>query len=203
MIASMAGPSDDIDGMLAAHRRLSLTMHAIDDEVVRRPSLLPDWTVAHVLTHIARNADSITRRLVGAARGEIVDQYPGGAAGREAEIVAGAGRSAAALVEDVAQAADAVEAAVAAHPDDAWQRLARNVAGVELPVSTLPFTRWREVEVHHADLGLDFGPADWSDGLIDRWLPTLVAALPARTDGRQLLAWALGRRPAPELDPWG
>jgi maleylpyruvate isomerase len=29
---------------------------------VRAPSLLPGWTRGHVLSHIARNADGITRR---------------------------------------------------------------------------------------------------------------------------------------------
>ena len=31
-----------------------------------------------------------------------------------------------------------------------------------IPIGEVPWRRWREVEVHHADLGLAFGPADWS-----------------------------------------
>ncbi len=45
---------------------------------MRGPSLLPEWSDGHVLTHLARNADSVVRRMEGAARGELVDQYPGG-----------------------------------------------------------------------------------------------------------------------------
>jgi len=33
------------------------------DADVRAPSLLPGWTRGHVLSHIARNADGITRTL--------------------------------------------------------------------------------------------------------------------------------------------
>ena len=37
---------------------------------------LPDWSVRHVLTHRARNADSIVQRLAGAERGERVEPPP-------------------------------------------------------------------------------------------------------------------------------
>ena len=55
------------------------------------PSLLPGWTRGHVLTHIARNADSFVRVLEAARRGEVVTQYEGGVDGRNADIEAGAG----------------------------------------------------------------------------------------------------------------
>ncbi|MTA15332.1 MAG: maleylpyruvate isomerase, partial [Actinobacteria bacterium] len=75
----------DLDGAVDAHRRLLQRVASIDDETVRRPSLLPGWTVGHVLAHLARNADSHVRMLVAGERGEVADQYAGGAAGREAE----------------------------------------------------------------------------------------------------------------------
>src|SRR3954452_11064204 len=87
--------------LAASHRRLFATIDGLGEDGVRAPSRLPGWTVGHLLTHIARNADSLTRRMVAAARDEIGDQYPGGAAGRAAEIEAGAGRPAAELVADV------------------------------------------------------------------------------------------------------
>lgn len=75
--------------------------------------------------------------------------------------------------------------------------------GGEHPVALLPFRRWREVEVHLVDLGLGVSPADWSSGLVDRALPRLIDGLIHRTDQRELMAWLLGRRPAPELRAWG
>lgn len=198
----MQRPTDDIRGMTAAHRRLEAALAGLTDEQARQPSLLPGWTVGHVLTHIARNADSATRRLEGAARDEVVDQYPGGYEGRAADIEAGAGRGAAELVADVVESNAAVEAAVDAVPDHAWGRLGRNVAGKELPVAALPFGRWGEVDVHHVDLGLGYGPDQWPEALAERWLPELLAALPGRADARTLLAWALRRGQAPELGPF-
>ena len=71
------------------------------DEDARAPSLLPNWSRGHVLTHIARNADGIARAMSGALRGEVVRRYPNGTAGRNADIEAGAVRSVAELAADV------------------------------------------------------------------------------------------------------
>ena len=90
-----------IAGCTTAHRRLSETLASVDADVARRPSRLPDWTVGHVLTHLARNADSHVRMLQGALAGEAVEQYPGGYEQRSRDIDAGAGRDAADLRADV------------------------------------------------------------------------------------------------------
>jgi maleylpyruvate isomerase len=198
----MGRPSDDITAMTASHRRLEAALAGLDDAAVGRPSLLPEWTVGHLVTHLARNADSNTRRLEGAIADEVRDQYVGGAAGRETDIQAGAGRSAAELVADVHQSNARLETVIAEVPDDAWGRLGRSLMGVEQPAEILPFTRWREVEVHHVDLGLGYSWADWPEALADRWLPEVLATLPHRADRTALLAWALRRGPVPDLEKW-
>ena len=156
-----------------------------------------------MLTHVARNADSVVRRLEGAAAGEVVDQYPGGAAGRERAIEEGASRPAAELVADVLRSNAEVEAALAAFPPDAWDRLTRSVGGEEVPARAVVFSRWREVEVHHVDLGLGYTPADWPDDLVELWLPRAKEQFLGTADQRDLLAWLVGRGPAPGLAPWG
>ncbi|MFD0327451.1 maleylpyruvate isomerase N-terminal domain-containing protein [Streptacidiphilus monticola] len=50
-------------------------MERLTDSEVREPSLLPEWTRAHVLTHIARAADSRTRLLTAARTGAQLPQY--------------------------------------------------------------------------------------------------------------------------------
>src|SRR5690606_2838326 len=40
--------------------------------------------------------------------------------------------------------------------------------------------RWRETEVHHADLGLAFGWADWSGTYVDHELDRAIYALAPR-----------------------
>ncbi|MGH9124480.1 MAG: maleylpyruvate isomerase family mycothiol-dependent enzyme [Acidimicrobiales bacterium] len=199
-----------IEGCREAHARLSATLDGVTDDVARRPSLLPDWTVGHVLTHIARNADSVLRRIDGARRAEVVDQYVGGLEGRAADIEAGARRPAAALVADVRATSVAVDTAWDTVPDEAWGRLTRRAVGGLSPLDSVLFSRWREVEVHHGDLGLGFGYRDWPDAYVAEELARQLARLPSRLadvgQRRQLCAWLMDRAGEPgalELPPWG
>lgn len=197
-----AVPTVEITGIHRAHAAVAASIAELTDEVARRPSRLPGWSVGHVLTHLARNADSVVRRLEGAAARRVVDQYAGGAQGRAHDIEAGAARPAAELVADVLGTNHAVEVALAAFPEDGWSRLTRSVSGSEQTVGAVIFSRWREVEVHHVDLGLGYMPAQWPDDLVERWLPHARATFLDTVDQRLLLAWLVGRAPAPELEPW-
>jgi maleylpyruvate isomerase len=193
----------DIAACRAAHRRLHLRLADVDDATSARASRLPGWTVGHVLTHLARNADSVVRRLEAASAGELVEQYPGGGTGRAADIEAGARRPADEALADLVRADDAVDRAFAAADDDLWARTVRLGGGTTGPAGRLVFRRWREVEAHHVDLGLGYEWSDWPDELVARWLPSLLTELPQRAGGHALVAWATGRGPAPTLPPWG
>ncbi len=199
----METPTVEIEGCRAAHERLAAEIGDVNDAVVRQPSLLPGWTVAYVLTHLARNAEAMVRRIEAVTLGEVIDQYVGGAEGRAAEIEAGARRPPGELINDVVSWSQHLDATFASLPDDCWARSVRSVNGAEHPVALLPFRRWREVEVHLVDLGMGFTPADWPQGLVDRALPGLVAGLAERADPRSLMAWMLGRASSPDLEPWG
>lgn len=115
----------------------------VTDSVARRPSLLPGWTVGHVLTHLARNAEAMCSRIEGVMRGEAVEQYVGGAAGRAAEIEAGAARGARQIVDDAPQWAARLDRLFTDIPDDCWDRSVRTVSGGEHAVALLPYRRWR------------------------------------------------------------
>lgn len=194
-------------GCRSAHRRLVANLEAVDDDLARIPSRLPGWTVGHVLTHLARNADSHVRMLEGAVRGEHLEQYPAGRAGRAADIEAGACRPALALAGDVAHSAARLEQAWAVMTPEAWQGYGL-AWGRQLPCWELPLRRWREVEVHHVDLGIGYEALDWPEDYVAAELPLALAALPGRlpdSEARQLLlAWLLGRAEpdAVRLDPW-
>ena len=193
----------EVAGVRAAHGRLHAAVAGRGDAELRRESRLPGWTVAHVLVHLARNADSIVRRLTAAADGRVVDQYAGGAAGRAAEIEAGVQRSAATLLADLQAADDAVDQALGATDADVWGRDVQVGGGATGTAAALVLRRWREVEVHHVDLGLGYDWSQWPEELVTRWLPDLLGALPGRTDPWALVAWSTGRAPAPALPPWG
>ena len=193
-------PTEWVDGCVAAQAALLADLAGLTDEQARGPSLLPDWTIGHVLTHLARNADSLVYRLEGAAVGEVRDQYPGGLEQRRRDIAGGAGRSAAEMVDDVRSSSGALEQAMAALPGAAWDALSRSSRGLVEPARDAVFNRWREVVVHHGDLGLRAVPLPAA--LVEVWLARELPQLPGRTDPAQLLSWIIGRGPEPELGPW-
>jgi maleylpyruvate isomerase len=189
-----------VKGCVAAQAALLHSVSGLDDETARGPSLLPGWSVGHVLTHLARNADSVVWRLEGAALGEVRDQYPGGLAQRSDDIEAGSGRPAAELVADVAQTSAAVDRVMSELPTAAWDAPSRTSRGVVESSRDAVLSRWREVVVHHGDLGL--GDVPLPPELVAAWLPRELLRLGERTEPAALLAWVIGRGPAPELAPW-
>ena len=141
--------------------------------------------------------------MLAAADGQVVEQYVGGDDGRASAIEAGASRSAAELVADVASSSAAVDALFAEAPDESWSgEIMRGSGPDRMPTSWLAYSRWREVEIHHVDLGRGYQPSDWPQGLVDRLLPELLMELPGRVDAAALTAWLLRRGPAPELSSW-
>jgi maleylpyruvate isomerase len=211
-------PTIELGRVADAQRRFDAVIAPLDDVAVRRPSLLPDWTVAHVLAHVARNADSHVRRAEAAVRGEMVDQYPGGYGGRAAEIESSAQQGAAALIDDVRHSAETLAAAWAAVPEPAWEHVTRDVGGRERPLRALLGRRWQELEVHVVDLVVGVTQRDWPEEFVQDWLPRLRLSLPDRLpagatlpdplplDSRDELAWLYGRLvidDSPPLAPWG
>src|ERR1043165_8083505 len=89
-------------GVKRAHSSVVAALQALTDADIARPSLLPDWTIGHVATHIARNAEGHVRMFTAAARGDVAVMYPGGREQRTNDIEAGSRRSAAAIATDVA-----------------------------------------------------------------------------------------------------
>jgi maleylpyruvate isomerase len=210
-------PVSDLEQVDEATGRFLGAVGGVSGADISRPTLLPGWTVGHVLTHVARNADSHIRRAEAAMHGEVIDQYPGGLEGRAAEIEAGAACSAGAILDDVAASCDVLAAVWDRVPEDAWQRVTRDVGGRERPLFALPGRRWQELEVHLVDLGIGVTHRDWPDEFVTAWLPRLEVGVSDRSppghpppdtsglDDRDRLAWLYGRLlppGLPELAPW-
>lgn len=170
------------------------------------PSRLPGWTRGHVLTHLARNADSMFRVLDGLASGEAdVPRYPDGPAGRDRDIEQGADRPMDELVADVRSSAGRLHARWAEF--DHWDGRSTEAPGHTIPVSDLPSLRWREVEVHATDLDVGLEPTEWPSLFVRlelramemRWRarrPMGMTGLPPEAlalDPATRLAWLYGR----------
>jgi maleylpyruvate isomerase len=223
-------PLATIDAITASTDRLLAVLRHLDDKAVRELSLLPGWTVAHVVAHLTQHADALCRCAASLRNGSGAVMYPNGLDARAEAIEEASRRSAQRLVDDLTKASDAFAAAWADIPDG----LCRSVPDSNpFPTSTVLLRRLREIEVHGTDTGLaELAPASWSNAyvgadlfnqwdtvnrrtsasvhLIDEtagvWKAGDDSAAPIHVSRRDILAWLLDRRShpgLPTLTTWG
>lgn len=176
-------PVTEMAHCVAAHQRLLFTLQGFDDESARHPSLLPDWSRAHVLAHLARDAESQERMLRGLMRDEHIPQYAGGSAGRRKAINDSVRQDAEALVDDYRSAGEALFSAWQAMPDDLWDRAVHTLRG-PVEAAETAWVRWHELEVHHVDLDLGFTQSDWPAAYVTTALSRVMASLTERAWGK-------------------
>ncbi len=161
MAADLGTDFPHLDETVLATSSLLDAVGRLDDEEVRMPSLLPGWTRAHVITHLARNADALANVLHGAQAGEVRAMYESQEQ-RDADIEDGAGRTFHELVADATGAAGRwLQAANEVHAADLDNPMSRLPGGPTQPVRRVGMMRRTEVEVHHADLDIGYTAADW------------------------------------------
>ncbi len=161
-----------VDQVVESTAALVDTVSQLTDDDVREPSLLPGWTRAHLITHIARNADALRNVLHGAEIGEVRAMYVS-AEERDAALDVGAGRTAAELLEDISASAHRWDQAAnevhRGHLDAMGKRVDEG-EGPTFPVRRVGMLRLIEVEVHHADLGCAYSATDFSATLTEHLL---------------------------------
>jgi maleylpyruvate isomerase len=198
----------EIAASIASEEALTTFVEQVGDVDPTAPSRLPDWSIGHVMTHIARNGDGMLSVLAGHP------QYPHGLAGRNADIESGSTRTWDELVADVVSRS--AEVVVAFNGCDDWSGTVSMLPG-ERRRRQVPLLRQREVEVHRVDLGLGYEFDDMPAGYVRRDLrvmgmlwtarqpmgmtPLPPAALAAEPATR--LAWMMGRADIAGLDPAG
>ncbi|WP_456786083.1 maleylpyruvate isomerase N-terminal domain-containing protein [Cellulomonas sp. P5_C5] len=194
-------PIATIDACRTSHQLLLESLVPLTDDDFRAPSLLPCYSRGHVVTHIANKARAHVVLLEGASVGEVRWVHPDGYDVDQAAEV-GAGRPAAELRADLVDSLQLLEAAWAALEEAHWDRQGIMAAGPRTMVEIIGH-HLRNVEVHHVDLEIGHHPSDWPSILVEVELPKRLHALPDRASHAELLAWLLGRAPAPDLvGPW-
>lgn len=142
----------------------------LTDEDLRAGSALPGWSRAHVVAHLARNADALVNLLTWAETGVETPMYPSREA-RDAAIEQTAALPLDELRGYSAAAARRLAQVAEGMPDQAWDVEVRNGQGVTVPAALVPWMRAKEVWVHGTDLraGLAFDdlPADFCAALVD------------------------------------
>jgi maleylpyruvate isomerase len=163
--------------LASATDQLLATAASLSDADVAAPSRLPGWTRGHVLTHVAKNADSHINLLTWARTGVRTPQYDS-VEERAAQIEADAARPAARHLADLEDSAGRLAAAVRDLPAQAWSAPVEPMRPPRHPAWYILVRRLREVAVHHVDLDAGYGPRDWPDTFVARELHDCLASWP-------------------------
>ncbi len=185
---------------LAAHRRFIQTVNHLDDGDLGDPSLLPGWSRSDVIAWTALKSQSHVHLVHGAISGEVRTQFPDGydhGATIRSETSRGPGH----LRSILRSAFLDLEASWGRLGDHLWDSEGDTTAGRRSMTEILA-RHLRDVEIHHVDLALDYQPSDWPAEFVELELAKRLRDLDRRADPAELLAWLLGRRPAPQLRPW-
>lgn len=143
------------------------------------PSGLSGWSRAHLIGHVARNAEALTRLATWARTGVETPMYPNPQA-RAAEIEESASRPADVLHADLATSAEVLDAALADLTAEQWRAQVRSALGRAIPAAEVPWMRIREVWLHAVDLGTGGSFDDIPDDVVDLLLDDVVGMLGGR-----------------------
>lgn len=164
--------------MGAGTELLNRAVGALPDDALRAPSALPGWSRAHVVAHVARNAEALTRLATWARTGVETPMYPSREA-RAAEIESSAQNPVDVLRAELVTTAEELDAALAALDEKTWQAEVRSALGRPIPAAEIPWMRVREVWLHAVDLDAGVSVAEIAPDVVDTLLDDSTGTLSA------------------------
>jgi maleylpyruvate isomerase len=165
--------------MGAGTERLLRAVGALPDDAFGAPCRLPGWTRAHLVAHLARNAEALTRLATWARTGIDTPMYAS-AEQRAADIESSAAASPDTLRRELVETAEVFDAALAALDDRTWSATVRSALGRPMPATELPWMRVREVWLHAVDLDAGMDVSDLPPDVLDTLLDDVTGTLSAR-----------------------
>lgn len=174
-------PSHHMEAMRAGEAQFLRAVASLDDADLSAPSALPGWDRAHVVGHMARNADALGNLLDWAATGVETPMYPSAAA-RDAGIERSAAQAPGELRADAQEASNRLLARIGQLEAPAWSAVVRTARGRPITASEVPWMRIRESFVHSVDLrcGVTFDSAP--DAVVRQLLEEVASTLSAHAD---------------------
>jgi len=185
--------SVELESLHHSDQRVVRTVDSLTSEQWRDPSLLPEWSRAHVVAHLALNAEGFARALTGLTSGSPVAIYPSNES-RNAEIEEFATAPTDDIRERFFAATQHLRTVMEGLSAEQWDGTVNRLPeGPVWPAAGLVEARQREVEVHHADLGASYSHRDWPTdfavNLLDHVANTQAFAVHATDLGR---TWSVG-----------
>ena len=174
--------TSDINVMQRETAMAMATIRSLTDDELHAPSRCPGWTRAHVVAHLACEADALTNLATWATTGQQTPDHESRER-RDADIEAAAELPAAALCAALEQADARLLGAVRALRHGVRVETVPTMFSGEVSVFSLPALRTTEVVVHHDDLDTTWAwhEAD-PDAVLDA-IEVCVLRLHARPDG--------------------
>ena len=164
----------DLTGLDISSHAFTRTVDELTDDELAEPSLLPGWTRAHVVAHVALNGLSLAAVLNGLAHDNRVAMYESNQQ-RDADIEELSGAESSELRERYLIATTEFVDAVARMHESHWDgQIDRLPGGPSWPVATVVPTRRRELEIHHADLGTSYTRTDWPKDFVAELLDVVT-----------------------------
>lgn len=160
--------------------RLLRVVDDLDAVALAAPSALPGWSRAHVVGHLARNAEALGRLTVWAATGVETPMYSGPEQ-RAADIETSSTLAPAVLRVQLKDTADDLEKAFDGL-GEAWQATVRSALGRVIPATQIPWMRVREVWLHAVDLDAGVRFESFPADLVDALLADVAAVVGAKPD---------------------
>jgi maleylpyruvate isomerase len=175
---------------------------ALPDDAFADPSRLAGWSRAHVVGHVARNAEALTRLVTWARTGVETPMY----ADREqraADIEESAKSPVDTLREELGETAATLDAALAALDERGWQAPVRSAVGRAIPAAEVPWMRVREVWLHAVDLDAGAELTDLPPDVVDSLLDDATGTLSTKDGCPAALLLPTDRERSWSLDPDG
>lgn len=165
--------------------RMLTTCQQVSGEETTRPSLCEGWNAAHLMTHVARNADALSNLVLWAQDGVERDAYESDER-READIETGAARCWSQIVEDVETTAARFRELAHTLTGPAGKAEVRTRTGNTVRGHQVISMRINEVVFHHVDLDAGYGFDDADPGWLARTLRQGVRQWESRGDAPSL-----------------
>ena len=167
----------DLDQLSEAGQRLTRTVDGLHADDWGADSLLPGWTRAHVVAHLALNGEALGSVLHGAIDHAQVPMYASQES-RDTDIEELSQGDPVVLRDRLLGSLTTFVDAVRSVPEEAWDSgFERTPGGPTYPLDAVPLMRVREIEIHHADLGLDYTADDWPPAFAEVVVGSMVGRL--------------------------
>jgi maleylpyruvate isomerase len=195
-------PTITVPWMRAGTELVTGVLTGMSDADLAAPSALPDWSRAHVIAHLARNAEALIRLVHWADTGEVTPMYPDPGS-RAADIEATAKQPPAVLRAELTATAALLDDRIAALDARGLAATVRSALGRAMPAAEIPWMRIREVWLHAVDLDAGISTRVFPARLLRELLDDVAGVVGAKPDCPPVLLRATDSEDRWTLGPEG